>query len=201
MEAVHAADLALARAVGAGDEAAMDRMLRRLECVPRIVSAMNRQLGMPLNPEERNDLVQDALLVIWKKLGQFAGDAKIETWVYRVCRLELLNALRRKRRQIATLPAFDSVEPEDPSAAGEQRVLRAEMVLMGLDRLEPEEAAVVRLRHYEQLTFDEVAAALSISPNTAKTRYYRALGRLRTHLAPLLARVPPAPGEAGGAGA
>ena len=61
----------------------------------------------------------------------------------------------------------------------------SERVYQGLDRLLPEESAVVRLKHFGELTFEEIAERECAPLATVKSRYYRALEKLRFWLAPL----------------
>jgi RNA polymerase sigma factor (sigma-70 family) len=63
--------------------------------------------------------------------------------------------------------------------------LEFEGVHLALARLDPPADDIVRLKHFEELTFEEIGQRLLLSPNTAKTHYYRALVRLREALAPL----------------
>ena len=60
----------------------------------------------------------------------------------------------------------------------------AEVVHAALARLPADEAMVMRLKHFEGLTFDEIGTRQAISPNTVKTRYYRALAAMRAQLGP-----------------
>lgn len=174
-------DLALVRGTLAGEPESVDRFVRRMNCVPRILAAQNARLGRALSPGEIQDLAQDALLTIWKKLDTFGGLSGLETWVYRICCLELLNALRsqRRRRRLSTLH-------EEPAAAPaiDQRpnLLEYEHVHRGLERIEPPEADVIRLKHFQGLSFEEIAVRLSIPANTSKTRYYRGLKKLQEML-------------------
>ena len=174
-------DLELARGVLEGREAAIERFIRRMRCVPRILSAQNDRMGKPLNEHDLADLAQDTVIVVWKKLDQFAGRSSLEGWVYRVCTLEFMNSLRRKRR-LPGLVADASCEPEDKGNNPETRLDDYEDLYRALDRLEPEEAEMVRLKHFDELTFQQMGRRVGISPNTAKTRYYRALSRLHTLL-------------------
>ena len=59
-----------------------------------------------------------------------------------------------------------------------------ELVHLALEELEPPLARIVQLKHFEDLTFEALAERLDISPNTAKTRYYRGLVRLERRLGP-----------------
>jgi len=173
----HLSDLALVRGTLAGEPESVERFVRRMNCVPMILASQNSKLGRALSPVEIQDLAQDALLTIWKKLDTFGGLSGLETWVYRICCLELLNAIRsqRRRRRVATLD-------EEPAAAPaiDQRpnLLEYEHVHRGLERIEPPEADVIRLKHFQGLSFEEIAVRLSIPANTSKTRYYRGLKKL-----------------------
>ena len=51
-----------------------------------------------------------------------------------------------------------------------------------LDRLGPPRSEVIRLKHYEECTFEEIGRALGCSSNTAKTQYYRGLRWLREEI-------------------
>ena len=177
---LHSTDLDLVRATLRGDRSAVDRFVGRMGCVPRMLAVQNGRFGRPLDVEEVADLVQDVLVVIWKKLDQFQGRAALETWVYRVCRWELQNAIRRKRRQPVLVEEADTALPVRQEPGALAAFDRADSALVGLSRLGPPAADVIRLRHFEQLTFDEIGERLQISPNTAKTQYYRGLIKLRS---------------------
>ncbi len=145
-----------------------------------MLTRQNARLGAPLTSDEVEDLVQDVLVVIWRKVELFEGRSTLETWVYRVCRLELMNGIRRKRRFLESVEEAEHdpmVESDAIPGGGE-----AEGALRELERLGPPAADIIRMKHFEQLTFEAIGARLSISPNTAKTQYYRGLCRLRSLL-------------------
>ncbi len=173
-KAGHADDRRLVEAALGGDAQGLDRLIQRLACVPRFLAALDRRTASPLGSQALSDVAQDVLAIVWRRLPDFRGDASLETWTFRVCDLELRNAQRRARR--STLSITEVAEPE---AATIQGLFDAEQMVSGLATLAPEESAVIRLKHYEGLTFDEIARTLGLSPNTAKTRYYRGLEALR----------------------
>ncbi len=178
------ADLALVRSALRGSPEAVREFTERMRCVPRMLAAKNARIGQALRPEELEDLVQDTLVSIWRRLDSFAGRASLETWAYSFCHHELANRLRSKQRR----PQGPELrEEEAPTKVA--KVLEYDHVYRAIDRLGGEEADIVRLKHFEELTFDGIGARLEISPNTAKTRYYRALGRLRELLAPQMEEV------------
>ncbi len=181
-------DLELVRQALAGSTAAQERLSERLTCVTRILGALDRRLGGGLRPEEVADLSQEVLVRVWSKLGTYLGRAALETWVHRFCFLELRNWLRKSRRQDAgRSPEWLA---EEPSAEPEASAEDYELLLRALDTLQPPAAAVMRLKHFEDLTFEEIGARLRIPVSTAKTSYYRGLLLLRRRLAPLLLEDP-----------
>lgn len=176
----HAADLALARAALDGDADALRVLAERLACVQRYAAAWNRRLGGPLDASEEADVAQDVVILAWRKIESFTGEARLETWVYGLTLGVLRNAVRAKRRRTGRTEArAREREVADAAAEGE---LEAEeeraRIRARLSELEPDEAAVVELRHFEDLTLDGVADRLGIPVSTVKSRYYRALDQL-----------------------
>lgn len=179
---------------------ALVALIQRLGCVPRFVAARNAQLGSPLTSLDLEDVVQDTLLVVWRKLPHFHGRVSLEIWIYRICCYELLNAVRRSSRRDGR--RLGPAEPEadeggpDPRPGGAQweRAERHERLYGALDSLTLGESEVVRLKHFDDLSFTEIGRQLGISANTAKTRYYRGLRRLSILLRDR-GSAPPSPAE------
>jgi RNA polymerase sigma-70 factor, ECF subfamily len=177
--AANPADVALARAALDGERWARERIVERLACVPRMLSALNRRMGGVLDADELQDLSQDTFALVWKKLGEFAGRSSLETWVYRFCWLELANAIRRRRREKRLSREIAARRAAADASSRTPELEEYGPVHAGLDRLSHAEARIVRMKHFEPLTFREIGARLSISPNTAKAIYYRGMVRLR----------------------
>jgi RNA polymerase sigma-70 factor (ECF subfamily) len=175
-------DLQLAHRALHRDPDAIRLLGERLACVPRMLAARNARAGRPLGDDEIVDAAHDVIARVWSQLGEFRGQAALESWVYRFCEFELINAARRKRRRPASLDP-DTI----PEAATESRRFDMERVLQCLDRLPPEEESVVRAKHFAGLTFEEIALRDGAQLATVKSRYYRALEKLRFWLAPLRA--------------
>lgn len=172
-------DLDLVRRALHGDDAALQELGHRLQCVPRILAARNARVGRPLGEDDVREAAHEVIARVWSQLGEFRGQAALESWVYRFCEFELINAVRRKKRSPR---AVDDDLLTDPRASDSVDV---ERVYMGLDRLLPEEAAAVRLKHFDELTFEEIAARAQAPLATVKSRYYRGLEKLRFWLAPM----------------
>ena len=175
-------DLRLVERVLAGDGAAREALCVRLECVPRTLTAANARLGHFLSPDELADLAQDVVLSVWRKLGTFRGHATLEAWTWSFCHHELRNRVRRRRRRRAVVRASLAEIREPQAGATDPSSVDYDHLEEELAALDPAEQDVVRLKHFEHLTFSEIAARLGISPNTVKTRYYRGMVLLRRRL-------------------
>jgi RNA polymerase sigma-70 factor (ECF subfamily) len=178
-----ARDLALVRDALAHAAVAVRALAERLQCVPRIMAAQNARLGRPLSEHDLADVAQDTMLVLLRKLHEFTGQAALEAWVFRICCLELMNAVRRRRRQ---MPNIDlEIEPRSDDAATREwhRLVAREALDTAIDRIGGVEAEALRLKHYEGLTFEELAARAGISVTGIKARYYRGLARLEAIVA------------------
>jgi RNA polymerase sigma-70 factor (ECF subfamily) len=163
------------------DAAALEEMGRRLACMMAMLRYQSRRLGAPLSEHELEEVAQDAIVALWSKLPSFKGRASLETWAFRFATLELLKAIQRHaRRPVVPLDGdFDAPAEAEPEA--EPSVGHAEL-LAGLERLEPSTARVIRRRHQDDASFDDIAATEGLPLNTVKARYYRGLARLREHL-------------------
>ena len=177
-------DFALVSSALAGERGALDRLVLRLDCVPRILAAKNQRVGKPLEREELRDLAQDVLTLVWSKLPEYRGEAALESWVYPFCVLELLNASRRKevsRQRSRDLSPEQSVRAEVP--LGDEVFGR---LYEGLAHLPEAQAACIRLRWFQECSFEDIARRLAIPVSTAKTNCYRGMERLRVLLGPIL---------------
>src|SRR5690606_25538866 len=137
---------------------ALHDIVQRLRCVPRMLAVRNARLGTPLGTSDLADLSQEVIAKGWEQLHTFRGEAALETWLHRFCELTLMNALRRRRRRTPTLPVADTL-PE-PTGAGGLDGSELEHVYRALARLAPDEADVVRAKHFHDETFEAIAQRL-----------------------------------------
>ena len=182
---LHEQDLALIRRAVDRDPEAIDKLVGRLECVSAMVGVCLRRANVRLDENDRRDLIQAVLLSIWKKLDEYRGEARLETWVYRFCFLELRWFLRKRDR---VPESIDELEVVPQSAAPPPALDRmdSEKLYQAIRELDGDERVVVSLKHFDALSFTQIGEQLSLSPNTVKTRYYRALLKLKAQFASLM---------------
>lgn len=181
---LHEQDLGLARQSLAGSAQARRRFVERMQCVPKFLAVMNVRMGRPLSDDALEDLAQETLVEIWRRLESYAGLAALETWAYRFCQQVLSSRMRSAHRRPhgLTLGATpESVQTSQTSDHG----LDYEHVYRALEKVGSLGALIVQLKHFEQLTFEQIARRVGLPPRSVKTHYQHTLARLREILEPL----------------
>jgi len=181
-------DLILVKGAVRGDSAAIDGVLHRLSCIARFVYRINETVGYGLGPDQLEDVVQQVYMSVWPRLPDFAGSAALESWVYGFCR-NCLRAVVRKRmvnsRVVHVLSdELDHGQQADVLAPCDalSRAEGVDAVRTELDNLNPAEREVVRLRHLEGWSFEQIARHQDLPASTVKDRCYRALMKLKGRL-------------------
>ncbi|MFN0007946.1 MAG: RNA polymerase sigma factor [Planctomycetota bacterium] len=173
--ASHEQDLHTAREALGGSLPARKRFVEHMRCVPRYLCVLNHRLGRPFSDHELEDLTQETLVEIWRRLDSYAGLASLPTWAFRFCQQVLSSRLRSRRRRPASTELFES--EGSPVAPGTS--LDFEHVHNAIERLPARDAAIIRLKHFEELTFEQIAERLAMPPSSAKADYHRSIERLR----------------------
>jgi RNA polymerase sigma-70 factor, ECF subfamily len=154
--------------------------------------------------EDARDAVQDAFVSAFRGIDKFESNAKLSTWLHRIvvnaCLMRLRSQKRRPEEDIEEyLPRFhedghriESSEPWSESAdAILQRAEIRDVVRSAIDQLPDTHREVLLLRDIEELSTDEAAEILHVTPNAVKVRLHRARQALRTLLDPYMKPVMP----------
>ncbi|NOZ13945.1 MAG: RNA polymerase sigma factor [Acidobacteria bacterium] len=154
------------------------------EAIARQYSGMlyrhiHRMVG---NREDAQDVLQEVLLLIFRKLHTFRGDASMKTWVFRIASNRSIDFIRQSRRQ-PTEELTETISSKESPLAFAQRQAEIDALGHALEQLPTEQRQVVVLKEINGLTFREIAEILQIPENTAKTRMYTSLKKLRGILA------------------
>jgi RNA polymerase sigma-70 factor (ECF subfamily) len=176
-------DAALARRIAGKDEGAfvvlMQRHNRMLYRTARSILGDER---------EAEDAVQEAYLLAYRTIEQYRGEAKLSTWLVRIVANEAIGRLRKRNRGAALAARLDAdgtpdcAPPESPEQ-GAQRAEARSALQANIDALPVALRTVFVLRALEEMSVEEVAAALSIPQVTVRTRFFRAKRLLRLALA------------------
>jgi RNA polymerase sigma-70 factor, ECF subfamily len=136
------------------------------------------------------EAAQHAFLGLWRSRDRYDPQRPLAAWVFGIARKAAIDIYRRERRH----PPTSAVETE-PAVEGlsVERMWEAWEVRRAVDALPSDEAAVMRLAHYYQMTYSEIASHLRIPLGTVKSRSFRAHRHLAEALGHLLDRAGPDP--------
>lgn len=142
----------------------------------------NFGLRMCGNADDAKDLLQEVFISAYQHLPRFRRDAKFSTWLMRIAYNRAIDLLRRRKsRDADPLPEPPETVDERPGPAAElQSRQRNQQLQLWLAVLSQEQRVVIELKFFQEMTFDDIAGLEGISANTAKTRFYAGLTRLKT---------------------
>jgi RNA polymerase sigma-70 factor, ECF subfamily len=164
-------------AIAAGDSAAFERLVDRE--APRLLRFAQGLLG---GLDEAEDVVQDTLIRLWENAGRWTPDARIGTWLYRVCYNRAIDRLRRRRNFVE-----DSVleAVPDQTDAADVAIVRSETTLSvreAIERLPARQRTAVLLFHIQGHTQRDAAEVMSVSEAAFESMLSRARRQLRRWL-------------------
>ena len=148
------------------------------------------------NPQDAEDLSQEVWLKAYQALGTFRFDSSFYTWLRRITINTFLNHRRSnffRRRghttvvQLLQIDSDDSGELVGSSSASPENIynkLLFESVVHALAELTPSQRLAFLLRHYDGMSYDEIANAMNCSTGTVKKGVWRAVAKLRARLSP-----------------
>jgi RNA polymerase sigma-70 factor, ECF subfamily len=163
-------DVALTSRCLRGDSQAFEPLVKKYE---RVV--FNVALRMVGNYEDARDIAQTTFVKAYEHLGTYDPQYRFFSWIYRIMRNECLNLLQRRKPLMPLDPSL--VSPENPQRDASAREL-SERVQVALMKLPPDYREVVILRHFGELTYQEMSAQLNVPEKTVKSRLYTARQRL-----------------------
>jgi RNA polymerase sigma-70 factor, ECF subfamily len=138
--------------------------------------------------EDALDLLQEAFLRAYEKLDRFHGESSFYTWIYRIAvNLALSDRRKRRHESSAALPGDPSGDRAlDDPAVPLERAERDERIQEALDALAPDHRAVVVMKEYDGLRYEEIGAMLGVPVGTVRSRLHRARCELRERLRSLV---------------
>lgn len=122
--------------------------------------------------EDAEDVVQDALLSVFRRLREKTQMDSVEQYVIRAVSNTCTDYFRRKPMQVVTLDKAEQVAVSEADRQIHEEYLRVSRLL---NTLPPEQSEIVRLKCYDDLTFKQIAELQDIPEATAKSRYRYAI--------------------------
>ena len=167
-----------------GDANAFEALMGTYE--KKIYALCLRMMG---NPHDGEDSAQEAMLRIWRTMGQYRFESAFSTWIYRVTASCCMDAIRRRQRQTQpSLEELGEAEGFDPADGGETPHERAERmetrseIQQAISAVPETMREVFLLRDVHGLSVEETAQALQIAQGTVKSRLARAREKIAAEL-------------------
>lgn len=173
------------KAVCADDMAAYDELVRRFQA-----KLFHFALGRLRDRQLAEDVVQEALLKVWRHKASFRHGSKLSTWIFALT-LNLCRDHWRKSRPESSLelPEVASAaehsalrrRPDDASDEAEKREL-AQLLLEAIEQLPEQSAKLLASRSKDDITLEEAGERLGLSPTASRATASRAYKKLKGFL-------------------
>ena len=183
MEPVQAEDESLVLETLAGSQTSFQLLVERYQ--QRIFSLARHYARSPVDVE---DLVQDTFLKAYSRLDTFQRQSSFFTWLYRIAVNTILDGIKRRGRS----PVRAVEDPEAVATSGSARISGpssgmereeiARITRSVLDELPEIFRAVLVLREFEELSYQDMAEVLQISIGTVESRLFRARAKFKEKL-------------------
>jgi RNA polymerase sigma-70 factor (ECF subfamily) len=168
-----------------GDRSSLNTLIRKHE-----VRAYHYAFRLTRNPEEAADVVAEGFLRVYNALGNFKGQSAFTTWLYRILTNCFLDMRKREKSRPSvslesTLQTPDGEverQVEDPRPTPDRRLETSERergVEDAVAMLPEYQRAMIVMYHAEDMSYEDIAAALDLPIGTVKSRLNRARLNLR----------------------
>jgi RNA polymerase sigma-70 factor (ECF subfamily) len=181
-------DIDYVKAHKTGDRTAFENLVNRY--VDRIYSFVLRISG---DQSIAEDATQDAFIKAWKGMKSFDESRSFRPWMFSIARNAATDIMRK--RKDTPFAFFDSLADDDGVSFSEnvadeaplpeelfERSENKRILESAFEGLDPLDRSIVSLHDSEDMTFEEIASVLGRPMNTVKSRYRRALVKLREML-------------------
>jgi RNA polymerase sigma-70 factor (ECF subfamily) len=173
----------LIRRTQEGDLRAFDILVRRYQ--KKIYFAAYR---MVKSHDAADDVAQDTFINAYSAIKSFKIGHSLYTWLYRICMNLSINYLKRQKFVVPESRFEEETSPLEKEATGADPMEQLEAKELGwkiekaMDSLPPKYKAVLVLRLYEDLSYEDIAKTLKISVGTVMSRLFRARERMQEML-------------------
>lgn len=178
-------DLALLERLRRGESRAFDELV-----LPYRRGLFLHVLHVVKDPNDAADIMQDAMVSVFRGVGSFRGDCCVYTWMYRIAINSAFKFLARRKRRMAADVAEDARQggdtPEFSHAADPANVLAgkqmAEIVEAALEAMRPEYKKAIVLWELDGLSYSQIADVMVCPVGTVKSRISSARQVIATKL-------------------
>ena len=174
-------ELRLVKRAAEGDEGAFEKLVIENENL-----IYNVALKITGNPDDAEDVAQEAFIKAYRNLGSFRGESRFSGWLYRLCYNAAMDHIRKTRDpNLRSLTNDDGSDAEldvaDPAPTPEESAERKEtqrIVREAVNQLDNDKREILIMREFSGMSYTAIADALGIEEGTVKSRISRARASL-----------------------
>ncbi|HIQ15552.1 MAG TPA: sigma-70 family RNA polymerase sigma factor [Leucothrix sp.] len=176
-------DTNLLKRISRGDHDAFSELYTNYQ--PRLIKFCSRILKNDIALAA--DIVDEAMIEIWRSAGSFSGKSQPSTWIHSIARFRLIGYLR-KNKELQQDESSEWLNYEDDALLPDEEIAlseRNEQIIKNIGKLSDKHREVIELVYFRELSIKEIALMLDISENTVKTRMFYARNHLKNILSSL----------------
>ena len=132
--------------------------------------------------ENAEEAAQDTFIKVYKSLAKFKGESKFSSWIYRIAYNTSLDILKQQKRQITTISTFEVNELEIENIESSLDIMEnnelKEQLKSSIKKLNNEDAFILTLYYYDDLSMQEIAKITGHKANSIKVRIHRSRQKL-----------------------
>lgn len=148
---------------------------------PRLHAHILRMVSLPADAD---DVLQNTFIKAYRGLGNYRGDSKLYTWLYRIASNESINWLDKRRRRLSIGVeqqsdwVYNNLKAE-PYFDGDEAQLKLQAAIASLP---DKQRLVFNLRYFDELPYQEISDAVGTSIGSLKASYHLAAKKVAAHL-------------------
>lgn len=139
-------------------------------------------LRMLKNREEAEEVSQDTFIKVYKSLNKFKGDSKFSTWIYKVAYNACLDRIKKNKKFLndVSIDTFttNQIKSFDNALDNLEIKEREKAIKSCMDLLPSDDSFLLTLYYFEELSLDEIAKIMRITPNNVKVKLFRSRNKL-----------------------
>ncbi len=180
-------DADLVAAILKGEQELFRDLVQRYQ--GRLVNYLYRLLR---NTQEAEDLAQEVFFKVYRALDRYDPKYKFSTWLFRVAQNAAIDQIRKRRLQLVSMDRQGSGDDDlgtwefpssDPSPYSDLRNQeRGEAIQVAIDGLPWDYRELIVLRHYGELSYDEIAKLKDMPLGTVKNKLFRGRQMMKERL-------------------
>lgn len=140
---------------------------------------------MVLSHDDANDILQNVFLKAWTNLGNFRGDAKLSTWLFKIAVNESINFINKEKHRVQGVADGEDAEmllrnlEADEYFDGDE--LQKEFQ-SAIAELPEKQRLVFNMRYYDEMKYEDMSEILGTSVGALKASYHHAVKKLSARL-------------------